>query len=77
MTTLTFLVICQFQEVLSNLEISVIISGVVCALILCRDCAEIIDYRIEMRLYGKRQDEAGYWRLAEVPQYSTNSLDAY
>jgi hypothetical protein len=27
--------------------------------------------------YGKRQDKAGYWRLARVPQYSTNFLNAY
>ena len=27
--------------------------------------------------YGKRQDKAGYWRLAKVPQYSTNFLNAY
>jgi hypothetical protein len=27
--------------------------------------------------YGKRQDKAGYWRLAKVPQYSTNFLTAY
>jgi hypothetical protein len=27
--------------------------------------------------YGKRQDKGGYWRLAKVPQYSTNSLHAY
>jgi hypothetical protein len=30
-----------------------------------------------MRLYGKRQDKAGRWRLAKVLQYSSNSLDAY
>ena len=27
--------------------------------------------------YGKRQDRAGYWRLAKVPSYSTNFLNAY
>ena len=27
--------------------------------------------------YGKRQDKAGYWRLAKVPPYSTNFLNAY
>jgi hypothetical protein len=27
--------------------------------------------------YGKRQDKADYWRLAKVPQYSTNFLNAY
>src|SRR4030095_4779276 len=27
--------------------------------------------------YGKRQDKAGYWRLAKVPLYSTNFLNAY
>jgi len=27
--------------------------------------------------YGKRQDKTGYWRLAKVPQYSTNFLNAY
>src|SRR6516165_12829993 len=27
--------------------------------------------------YGKRQDKAGCWRLAEVPPYSTNFLNAY
>jgi hypothetical protein len=37
MTILTFLVICQFQEVLSNLEIYFIISGVGFALILGRN----------------------------------------
>jgi hypothetical protein len=25
--------------------------------------------------YGKRQDKAGYWRLARVPPYSTNFLE--
>jgi hypothetical protein len=28
-------------------------------------------------LYGKRQDKLGHWRLAKVPSYSTNSLQAY
>jgi hypothetical protein len=28
-------------------------------------------------LYGKRQDKAGHWRLAKVPNYSTNPLHAY
>ena len=28
-------------------------------------------------LYGKRQDKVGHWRLAKVPQYSTNFLNAY
>src|SRR5215813_8658744 len=27
--------------------------------------------------YGKRQDKTGYWRLAKVPPYSTNFLNAY
>ena len=29
------------------------------------------------RFYGKRQDKAGCWRLAKVPPYSTNFLNAY
>jgi hypothetical protein len=28
-------------------------------------------------LYGKRQDKLGHWRLAKVPNYSTNPLHAY
>jgi hypothetical protein len=28
-------------------------------------------------LYGKRQDKIGHWRLAKVPNYSTNPLHAY
>ena len=28
-------------------------------------------------LYGKRQDKLGHWRLAKVPNYSTNPLQAY
>jgi hypothetical protein len=28
-------------------------------------------------LYGKRQDKLGNWRLAKVPNYSTNPLHAY
>jgi hypothetical protein len=28
-------------------------------------------------LYGKRQDKLGHWRLAKVPSYSTNPLQAY
>jgi hypothetical protein len=27
--------------------------------------------------YGKRQDKAGYWRLAKVPPYTTNFLNGY
>ena len=29
------------------------------------------------RLYGKRQDKAGHWRLAKVLNYSTNPSHAY
>ena len=28
-------------------------------------------------LYGKRQDKLGHWRLAKVPNYSTNPVHAY
>jgi hypothetical protein len=28
-------------------------------------------------LYGKRQDKLGHWRLAKVPNYSTNHVHAY
>ena len=28
-------------------------------------------------LYGKRQDKVGHWRLAKVPNYSTNPFHAY
>jgi hypothetical protein len=28
-------------------------------------------------LYGKRQDKLGHWRLAKVPNYSTNAVHAY
>jgi hypothetical protein len=28
-------------------------------------------------LYGKRQDKLGHWRLAKVPNYSTNLVHAY
>jgi len=28
-------------------------------------------------LYGKRQDKLGHWRLAKVPNYSTNPLHSY
>src|SRR5262245_21963786 len=28
-------------------------------------------------LVGKKQDKAGRWRIAEMPNYSTNPLNAY
>jgi hypothetical protein len=34
-------------------------------------------HKHEGSLVGKKQDKAGHWRLAKVPQYSTNFLNAY
>jgi hypothetical protein len=34
-------------------------------------------HKHEGSLVGKKQDKAGRWRLAKVPNYSTNPLHAY
>ena len=34
-------------------------------------------YNDRRELYGKRQDKLGHWRLAKVPNYSTNPIHAY
>jgi hypothetical protein len=34
-------------------------------------------YNDRSGLYGKRQDKLGHWRLAKVPNYSTNPIHAY
>jgi len=34
-------------------------------------------HKHEGSLVGKKQDNAGHWRLAKVPHYSTNPVHAY
>jgi len=34
-------------------------------------------YKDRAGLYGKRQDKAGLWRRANVPNFSTNPISAY
>jgi hypothetical protein len=34
-------------------------------------------HKHDRALVGKRQDKAGHWRRAKVPDYSTNPIHAY